>query len=70
MVIKKKIGEILVDSGLVSNSIVEKALQSKRPEQRIGDYLIEHGYVKEEVMILLDGTVIQHVHRPLILQQQ
>lgn len=50
MVIKKKIGEILVDSGLVSNANVEKALQNKRPEQRIGDYLIEHGYVKEELM--------------------
>lgn len=48
--IKKKLGEILVDAGLVSDSAIQEALTNKRDNQKIGDYLVEKGFVREEIM--------------------
>jgi two-component system, chemotaxis family, sensor kinase CheA len=44
----KRIGEILVDDGIISEEILEKTLKAKEglPEKRIGETLIEGGVVK------------------------
>lgn len=47
---KKRIGELLIDAGVITTSIVETALREKRPEEKIGDYLVGKGYVKEETL--------------------
>lgn len=48
--VKKKLGEILVEAGLITSSTVNEALSLKREDQKIGDYLVEKGYVREEMM--------------------
>lgn len=47
---RMKIGEILSSSGIVSTKAVEDALVNKREGQKIGDYLIEHGDISEEIL--------------------
>lgn len=44
---KRRIGEILLDSGVVTEDIIEEALLNKRVDQRIGDYLVGKGHVTE-----------------------
>lgn len=48
--VKKRIGEILVDSGAVSESVIEMALSRKDRGQKLGDYLVTQGLVKEETL--------------------
>lgn len=47
---KKRIGELLIDAGVITESIVETALNNKAPDIKIGDYLVEKGYVREDVL--------------------
>lgn len=47
---KKRLGEILVESGIVSTATIDKAIQEKKPNQKIGDFLVEKGFVKEEIL--------------------
>lgn len=47
---KKRIGELLLDAGVITESIIEEALSNKREDQKIGDYLVEKGYVKEDIL--------------------
>lgn len=47
---KKRLGEILVESGVVANKTIEQALREKKEKQKIGDYLVEKGFVKEEIL--------------------
>lgn len=47
---KKRLGEILIDAGLVTSSIIDEALNNKRENQKIGDYLVEKGFVREDLM--------------------
>lgn len=48
--VKKRIGELLVDSGVVSESDIELALSNKSRDQKLGDYLVTQGLVKEETL--------------------
>jgi len=47
---KKRLGEILIDAGLVTSSIIDEALNNKWENQKIGDYLVEKGFVREDLM--------------------
>jgi two-component system, chemotaxis family, sensor kinase CheA len=42
----KKIGEILVDNGVISNEKLEQTLKEASPDKKIGQTLIEEGVVK------------------------
>ena len=48
--VKKRIGELLVDSGVVSSSDINLALSNKAIGQKLGDYLVAQGLVKEETL--------------------
>lgn len=50
MLVKKRIGELLVDSGVVSEADIELALSNKSRGQKLGDYLVAQGLVKEETL--------------------
>ncbi len=45
---KRKLGEILVGSGYVSESDLLAALEKRPPGMRIGEYLVERGKISEE----------------------
>ncbi len=46
---RKRIGEILVDSGLITNAKLEQAIEEgKRTGLRLGNVLVDSGYVSEE----------------------
>ncbi len=47
--VKKKLGEILIDSGYISHKILEDALKkSKITGERIGETLVKEGYITED----------------------
>lgn len=53
--IKKRIGDILIESGLVTPEQVEFAISVKEPNEKLGDTLIRIGYVTEnQVMEALE----------------
>lgn len=53
--IKKRIGDILIESNLVTKEQVEKAISAKEPDEKLGDTLIRIGYVTEnQVMEALE----------------
>ncbi len=53
--IKKRIGDILIESSLVTKEQVEKAFEAKEPDEKLGDTLIRIGYVTEnQVMEALE----------------
>jgi hypothetical protein len=47
---KKRIGELLIDAGVITESIIATALRDKKENEKIGDYLVGKGYVKEETL--------------------
>ncbi|MCD8509090.1 MAG: Flp pilus assembly complex ATPase component TadA [Bacillus sp. (in: Bacteria)] len=48
---RKRLGDLLVESGLISNQQLEDALQIKSPEQKLGDVLLQQGYITEQQLI-------------------
>ena len=53
--VKKRIGDILIESGLVTPEQIEFAISVKEPEEKLGDTLIRIGYVTEnQVMEALE----------------
>ena len=49
----KRLGEILIDSGFISNDHLSKCLEiQKTSNNMLGDILVENGYVKEEGIAL------------------
>lgn len=48
--VKKKIGELLIDAGVVTEEIIQDALRNKAVGQRIGDYLVGTGSVSEDIL--------------------
>lgn len=51
MVTKKRLGDLLVDTGLISEETLQQTLKSKRKNQKLGDALIERGYLSEQQLI-------------------
>lgn len=49
--IKKRLGEILIDAGIISNEQLNSALEmQKTKKKRLGDILIDEGFLKEDEM--------------------
>ncbi len=62
--IKKKLGEILIDAGNITQHQLESALLIQRgKKKKIGKILIELGYINEEQMA---GTLAKQLSLPLI----
>ena len=47
---KRKLGEILVDSAYVSNSVLQDALQTQPAGMRIGEYLVRGGHLTADAL--------------------
>lgn len=61
---RKRLGDMLVESGLVTDEQVSQALQMKEPGQKLGDYLVSNGYLTEQQLIsVLEVQLgIEHVN--------
>lgn len=51
MVVRKKLGELLVESQLITAEQLNQALRSKKPGERLGQVLVSLGYVTEQDII-------------------
>jgi type IV pilus assembly protein PilB len=50
--VKKRLGEILVDSGVITEEVLEKALQLQRETgKRLGDVLVTEGFTTNEQIV-------------------
>ncbi|WP_442595264.1 GspE/PulE family protein [Neobacillus sp. D3-1R] len=49
--IRKRLGDLLVESGLISEEQLQGTLKEKLPNQRLGDALLERGYITELQLI-------------------
>lgn len=54
---RKKIGDLLKDSGLVTEKVIEEALEKRKSNQKLGRALVEQGYITEKQ--LLDALEVQ-----------
>ncbi|CAH0121301.1 hypothetical protein PAE9249_03828 [Paenibacillus sp. CECT 9249] len=45
---RKKIGELFVESGLITHEQLQAALTGKKPNQKLGEALIELGFISEQ----------------------
>ncbi|THF76944.1 GspE/PulE family protein [Cohnella fermenti] len=51
-VVKKRLGDLLVESGIISDVQLQEALQEqRRTKQKLGDLLISQGYITEQQLI-------------------
>ena len=50
---RKKLGELLIDASYVTNEQLERALQTKEPNEKLGDYFIKEGMLTEHQLIEL-----------------
>lgn len=57
--VKKKIGELLIDAGVVTEDIIQDALLNKKEGQRIGDYLVGTGSLSEDILYEKLGEQLQ-----------
>ncbi|KOP64991.1 type II secretion system protein E [Bacillus sp. FJAT-18019] len=48
---RKRIGNLLVESGLLTNEQLQIALTEKKPHQKLGETLLELGYITEQRLI-------------------
>jgi type IV pilus assembly protein PilB len=51
MLKKKRLGDLLVETNLISEETLQQTLNSKRRDQKLGDALIEKGYLSEQQLI-------------------
>lgn len=51
MQVKKKLGELLIESGLISEAQLQSALSLKTPSERLGQVLIKLNYLTEQDII-------------------
>ncbi|MFE8696890.1 GspE/PulE family protein [Cytobacillus sp. FJAT-53684] len=49
--IRKRLGDLLVESGLITEEQLQVALKEKDDGQRLGDALLERGYITEQQLI-------------------
>ncbi|MBO1005593.1 GspE/PulE family protein [Pseudogracilibacillus auburnensis] len=48
---RKRLGDLLVESKLITSEQLEKTLQDKSPNQKLGDALLQYGYITEQQLI-------------------
>ncbi|MFD2446230.1 GspE/PulE family protein [Bacillus sp. CGMCC 1.16607] len=48
---RKRLGDLLVESSLISEEQLQSALKEKRADQKIGDALLEKGFITEQQLI-------------------
>jgi type IV pilus assembly protein PilB len=48
---RKRLGDLLVEAGLISEEQLQAALKNKSPNQRLGDALLQHGFITEQQLI-------------------
>ncbi|WP_077621349.1 GspE/PulE family protein [Sediminibacillus massiliensis] len=51
MATKRKLGDLLIESGLLSEVQIETSLSEKKTGQKLGDVLLEKGYITEKQLI-------------------
>ena len=48
---RKRLGDLLVEAGLITESQLAEALREKAPGQKLGDALLQRGYITEQQLI-------------------
>ncbi|MEH7106637.1 GspE/PulE family protein [Bacillus sp. JJ1764] len=48
---RKRIGDLLLDEGLITAEQLQSALQDKSPNQKLGEVLLQRGYITEQQLI-------------------
>ncbi|GCD81666.1 ATPase, T2SS/T4P/T4SS family [Parageobacillus thermoglucosidasius] len=48
---RKRLGDLLVEAGLITEEQLEEALREKAPGQKLGDVLLQLGYITEQQLI-------------------
>ncbi|OQP01378.1 type II secretion system protein GspE [Geobacillus sp. 44C] len=48
---RKRLGDLLVEAGLITEEQLEEALREKAPGQKLGDALLQRGYITEQQLI-------------------
>lgn len=48
---RKRLGDLLVESGLISAEELTVALKKKRPDEKLGDTILREGYITEQQLI-------------------
>ncbi|GAB6992009.1 GspE/PulE family protein [Paenibacillus pini] len=48
---RKRMGDLLIESGLITNEQLQTALKEKKPTQKIGETLMQLGYISEQRLI-------------------
>lgn len=48
---RKRLGDLLVDTGLITREQLQKALDEKTKSQKLGDVLLQRGYITEQQLI-------------------
>ncbi|WP_027409473.1 GspE/PulE family protein [Anoxybacteroides tepidamans] len=48
---RKRLGDLLVEAGLITERQLEEALEQKAPGQKLGDALLQRGYITEQQLI-------------------
>jgi type IV pilus assembly protein PilB len=51
MLVRKRLGDLLQEAGLVTEDQVREALQNKNENQKLGDALLDLGYITEQQLI-------------------
>lgn len=50
-VVRKRLGDLLVDSSLITSEELSVALKEKAPDEKLGDTLLREGYITEQQLI-------------------
>ncbi|MBS4173711.1 ATPase, T2SS/T4P/T4SS family [Bacillus sp. FJAT-49736] len=48
---RKRLGDLLVEAGLIKEEQLQTALKEKKPGQKLGEVFLEHGFVTEQQLI-------------------
>lgn len=48
---RKRLGDLLIEAGLITEEQLEESLQQKAPNQKLGDVLLQQGYITEQQLI-------------------
>ncbi|MGG4166862.1 ATPase, T2SS/T4P/T4SS family [Rossellomorea vietnamensis] len=48
---RKRLGDLLVESGLLTEEMLQSALQEKGKDQKLGDSILQKGYITEQQLI-------------------
>lgn len=51
MMVRKRLGDLLVESGMITKEQLDYTLQTKSPEEKLGDALLREGFITEQQLI-------------------